>query len=217
MSQWFGSVTHAQHGDDLFILNLFTLMGIEKPSYLDIGAFDPTIISNTKLLYDRGSRGVNVEANPKLYDRFVEQRPEDTNLLIGVAPVEGNKIFYMYSDDHGRNTFCEKEMLDYSKTEKVWQEVERYCVTIMDIVYKYCGGMFPNLLSIDIEGLDYDVLSTIPYDIIPMAQPMVICVETRREDTLKMSDMLFNKGFYRLTRLGANLIFIRKDMYERAF
>ncbi len=65
--QRFGGVTHAQHGDDIIIRAVFDNLGIDNPSYLDIGAHHPTNISNTKLFYDAGSRGINVEANPNLF------------------------------------------------------------------------------------------------------------------------------------------------------
>ena len=75
--QLYGSRTYAQHGDDLAILNIFDMIGITRPSYLDIGAHDPFKISNTALLYLRGSRGINVEANPRLIEAFRVQRPDD--------------------------------------------------------------------------------------------------------------------------------------------
>jgi hypothetical protein len=61
--QWFGGRTYAQHGDDLAVLNIFKRLGIERPSYLDVGAYHPFDLSNTALLYERGSRGINVEPN----------------------------------------------------------------------------------------------------------------------------------------------------------
>jgi len=64
--QWFGGRTYAQHGDDLAVLNIFKRLGIEKPSYLDVGAYHPFDLSNTALLYERGSRGIVVEPNMAL-------------------------------------------------------------------------------------------------------------------------------------------------------
>src|SRR5690606_9910227 len=71
--QHYGHITYSQHGEDLLILNLFDQLQIKNPSYLDLGAHHPTDISNTKLLYDRGSRGVNIEANRHLIEAFYEQ------------------------------------------------------------------------------------------------------------------------------------------------
>ncbi len=83
--QWYGGRTYAQHGDDLAIINLFNCLRIQQPSWLDIGAHHPFHLSNTALLYQRGSRGINVEANPALMEAFKLHRPEDKNVCVAVV------------------------------------------------------------------------------------------------------------------------------------
>lgn len=209
MSQRFGSFTYAQHGDDLMILNLFDLMGIHKPSYLDIGAHHPVKLSNTKLLYDRGSNGVNVEANPHLINEFNRHRPEDINICCGVGVNSGSAKFYMYDDCSGLNTFSLDETKIMSGVMGVKREIELPVKTLDEIIKEYCDGICPNLLNVDAEGWDYDILSS--YDFI--SSPVIICVETRRDNADKMLQMLYEKGFVYLIRMGENLFFIRKDKY----
>lgn len=91
-NQKFGRTTYAQHGEDLMICNLFSIIGVDRPGYLDLGAHHPYVISNTALLYERGSRGVNVEANPVLLDAFREARPEDVSVNLGVGPERGHSL-----------------------------------------------------------------------------------------------------------------------------
>ena len=79
------------------LCNLFRLMGIERPGYLDLGAHHPYVISNTALLYERGSRGVNVEANPALVVAFREVRPDDVTVNVGVGPEQGTRPFYQFT------------------------------------------------------------------------------------------------------------------------
>src|SRR5437763_16778861 len=64
--QGFGGRTYAQFGEDLIFLNIFALLGINTPSYIDVGAHHPVNISNTALLYERGCRGIKIDANPDL-------------------------------------------------------------------------------------------------------------------------------------------------------
>lgn len=209
--QYFGALTYAQHGDDLMILNLFRLMGIEKPSYLDLGAHDPYTISNTALLYERGCRGVNVEANPILFEKFKELRPEDVNVNVGVGPVRGTMKFYKYSDTCGRNTFSFKEVQSLRGCLQVQQELDLDVFTLEDIVFAHCRGVFPDLLSCDIEGLDYDVMTTLPSPL-ETELPKVIVVETRRHDSDKMMKLMVAKDFLPVCRMGENLFFIRSDL-----
>ncbi len=96
--QAFGHISYSQHGEDLFLLNIFRLIGIETPSYLDLGAHHPWHISNTALMYHRGSRGVNVEANPILFEAFLTERPLDKNVNMGVVSsgVESQKFYIWF-------------------------------------------------------------------------------------------------------------------------
>ncbi len=203
--QKFGTYTYSQCGEDLMILNLFDMIGIKNPSYLDLGAHEPLTISNTALLYNRGSRGVNVEANPNLIAAFHQHRPFDTNVNVGVALKPGTMKFYMWDDHSGRNTF-NKEWAD--KLEKLEGSIDLEVTTIDIIVQLYCDGKYPDFLSIDIEGLDYDVLKQADFS---KSSPRIICAEVPRQEDQKFCDMMHNKGYYKYSRHAVNVIFVREE------
>ena len=56
--------SYSQQGEDLIILDIFRHLRLKRPSYLDIGAWEPVKSNNTYLFYRLGSRGVLVEPNP---------------------------------------------------------------------------------------------------------------------------------------------------------
>lgn len=207
--QRWGPITYAQHGDDLFIINLFELMGIDKPSYLDIGANHPFAISNTALLYQRGSRGVNVEANPELIEAFLRDRPLDINVNIGVAPGVGKLQFFMFRDGNGLNTFSQSERdRTIASGNPMTRSMMIDVIELNDVVKQHCNGEWPDFLNMDVEGLDYDVLKATCFD----GGPDVICVETRKHETQKMRAMMATKDYGCAARLGENLIFIKNSM-----
>lgn len=213
--QWFGDKTYSQHGEDLFILNAFHLMGIDKPSYLDLGAHHPTEISNTALLYQRGSRGVNVEANPRLIASFDYHRPEDRNVNCAVGATEGRANFYMYDELSGRNTLCEEEHKIVSEkypSLQITKTIEVPVFTANQIVYKFCDGVFPDLLSVDIEGLDFDVLNSCNFS---ESKPKIICVEVRQDTKRDFHGLMSKEGYFCVCRFIENLIFVHKDYYLR--
>ena len=80
--------SYSQCGEDLLVQYIFNLRGIQKPSYIDIGANHPYFLSNTALFYEKGSRGINIEANPQLAENFKTHRPEDINLNIGIDSID---------------------------------------------------------------------------------------------------------------------------------
>ncbi len=81
----FKKISFSQCGEDLIVQNIFNCLGIEKPSYIDVGAYDPFIFSNTALFYSKGSRGINIEPDPHLYKTFPKHRKEDINLNVGIG------------------------------------------------------------------------------------------------------------------------------------
>lgn len=204
--QWFGGRTYAQHGDDLAVLNIFKRLGIERPSYLDVGAYHPYNLSNTALLYERGSRGINVEPNAVLFEAFRKARPQDTNIRAGVAPVSGELPFYHVSADPGRFTFDKATAmtLGITSTEQV------IVYTLNEIVDgMFCNGVWPDLLSIDIEGLDIDVLRAAEFG---AHAPKAVIVEADcggGDTSAELAALMHAKGFALHSWCGSNMIFVQ--------
>lgn len=215
MSQIFGARSYAQHGDDFMLVNIFSLIGIQKPSYVDLGAHHPTEISNTHLLYLRGSRGVNVEANLNLMDEFKRLRPEDKNICIGVAPTAGMKKFYMLDPTSGLNSFSETEIAKVRHNHPVRHTTDLVCVTINDIIRDHHDGKWPDLLLTDIEGFDHEVLESAVFNWTD--RPKVICSEIRPEESKRTIELLDNRGYYVYCRVQANLIFVHKFYHSQLY
>lgn len=209
--QHFGNRTWSQHGEDLMIVNLFKQLGIDKPTYIDLGAHHPSHISNTKLLSDRGSRGLNIEANPNLIDTFYRERYNDRNINVGVGLENGAAPFYMFDDYSGRNTFSLEEANKFcvESGRQIIKTIEVPVKTLNQIIIDHWSieGEFPDFLNCDIEGLDYDILHNADFSIDP---PAIICAETSIPDTAKMTDMMCKKGFYPYSRCGENILFVHE-------
>lgn len=215
--QSYGHITYAQTGEDLIVCSLLCrLLKIEKPSYLDVGAHHPFNISNTALLYKRGCRGVNVEANPNLINEFKIHRPEDINLCVGVVPNEDTKkaTLHCFDDWSGRNSLVD----GYLESDPFGPLPERGKIevpvtTINQIVKDYCKGKFPEFLSVDVEGLDYEILKSADFE--KYGAPKIICVEALPyREPEKIIDLLDKKGFVPVLRLAVNLLFVHKDIYS---
>lgn len=81
MSDWVRS--YSQCGEDILLWRV--LEGISGGFYIDVGAFDPNEDSVTRIFYDAGWSGINIEPNPGMLARFVEERPRDINLGIAAS------------------------------------------------------------------------------------------------------------------------------------
>ena len=99
---------YSQCGEDKIIELIFQMLSIDKPSWLDIGAGDPIILSNTALFYEKGCHGINIEPNPNFYAKLCEARPEDINLNCGIG-VEARTMNYYVIDNYPfLNSFSEE-------------------------------------------------------------------------------------------------------------
>jgi len=209
--QAYGPLTYAQFGEDLIVLNAFTLLGIERPSFLDIGAHHPVNCSNTALLYERGSRGVCVEANPNLIPAFAQLRPEDVTLNFGVGPAQGELEFFMIDDFSGRNSFdrATAEGFVAAHPEFSIREIRKIAIhTLDDTVQQHCGGVWPDFLSLDAEGLDYSILKA--SSLTAQDGPKLICVETLsgqdKDVGASMAALLTARGYTAFGRTLGNVI-----------
>jgi FkbM family methyltransferase len=209
--QPFGPVTYAQFGEDLIIVNAFAELGMERPSFLDVGAHHPVNCSNTALLYARGSRGVCVEANPNLVEAFARMRPEDLTLNVGVGTRAGTLDFYMIDDFSGRNTFdrATAEAFVAAHPEFRIREIRQIPVLPLDlIVSRHCGGRWPDLLSLDVEGLDLEVLQA---SVLSVEEgPKIICVEAISGNDANQSSalerLLAVRGYVPIGRTRGNVV-----------
>lgn len=217
-------LVYAQSGEDIILANLFYKLNIDKPVYLDIGANHPAYISNTYYFYLRGSRGVCIEPNPVLYKKFKQWRPHDIVLNIGIGINEQKEAdFYLFPDHaHGLSTFSEKEAKYWQETgiKKLgkiqYEKVIKVPLQTINTVIRDNFGKSPDFISIDVEGLDLQILQTLDYE---LYRPTVICVETlyydeqqkehKRNDII---DYLSVKGYTVHADTHVNTLFIKNDL-----
>lgn len=206
-------VSYAQFGDDLLVASLCSALSIEKPSYLDIGAFEPIFHNNTYLSYLSGGRGVLVEPNSAITDRLKTTRPRDTVLVAGIGVDEAAEADYYMLANPGLNTFDGDEARRISReTGNAIERVEkRQLLSINRVIAEHFGGKAPDLVSIDIEGLDYAVLKTLDF---VRFRPKIVCAETLVTHSLRHNPdttrLMVENGYEVRGMTLANTIYVDK-------
>lgn len=209
--------SYSQCGEDLLINYIFMLRSVSNPSYLDIGANDPFFLSNTALFYSKGSKGINIEANPTLYRKFEKLRTRDINLNIGISDKEEELDFYIMEDDT-LSTFSKIESEHMQTQGNVLREVKKVkLTTVAHIIDQHCEGIFPDFLSIDVEGMDFEILQSINFD---HSRPKVICVEAANYSPIgagarrnELIDFLVSKGYYEYANTNLNAIMVDRKFW----
>lgn len=176
--------SYSQCGEDIIIARLLRMMNIAKPFYIDIGANDPVIYSNTYLFYTKGARGILVEPNPELCKKMARKRPGDVCIQTGVGGASGVKDFYVLSND-AISTFSKEEADSaMAKGYKLVRTVSLPIRTLNDIATEQ-DIKSVDILSVDVEGLDAEILGSIDFS---KLRPKIICVETKSYDGSKTAE-----------------------------
>ena len=211
-------MSYAQCGEDLLIQYVFHAMGMRNISYLDIGAHHPTYLSNTYYFYLKGSKGVCVEPDAALLKPFAKERPGDRLLNIGIAPEDGVAEFYVMSTPT-LNTFSKAEAERFvSYGNQKIERVERVRLRNINEVMAEQFGRAPDLLSLDVEGLDLPILQSLDFS---RYAPDVCCVETlsytedRSERKLtEIIDLMLAHDYFVYADTYVNSIFVRRPAWR---
>ena len=169
----------AQQGEDLVVGEILERLGIVAPRYLDVGAFHPTIGSNTFMSYVRGGSGVLVEPNPTMVDLLRRARPRDEVIAAGIGVDDRQHAeYYVIRDRPQLNTFS-REQAERHGSAAIAAVVDMPLVAVGELVDRhFASGL--DFVSIDVEGLDGAILRRFPFE---RSRPAVICCETLRYAT----------------------------------
>jgi FkbM family methyltransferase len=155
----YGRTSYAQEGEDLLLERIFSAQS--QGFYVDVGAHHPLRFSNTYLLYKRGWRGINIDAMPGSMKVFNKLRPLDINVESAVA-LENAQFTYHVFKEKALNT-CDNELAAQyiSGGHKVVSSFHMNAEPLANLLTKHVPvGQRIDLLSVDVEGLDLDVLKS---------------------------------------------------------
>ena len=172
---------HSQLGQEAFVVGVTD--GAKTLKYLELGAFDPQLLSNTATLRDSfGWTGLSVDPNPEVLEKFKSAKLESTFLNVGVA---GKDVRAILVKD-GALSYTQPILdLEVQNSDLI------QLLSIKKIVEKLSSIDY---LSIDIEGGEFEVLTEFPFERI---KPLIITVEHnfREVDVLKIRELLCSKGY----------------------
>lgn len=211
----YSKISYSQCGEDLIVSPIFEALGIQRPSYIDIGAHDSIYLSNTYLLYLKGSQGVCIEPNPELYNNIKRKRTRDTCLNMGVGITSTTEAHFYCMSSSTLSTFSREDaerMVSYGN-EKIEKIITIPLISFDEVVTKYLPAC-PNFISLDVEGLDLAILKSIDFT---KYRPQVFCVETltytedkTERKILTIIEFMLDNGYFIYGDTFVNTIFVDK-------
>jgi FkbM family methyltransferase len=189
---------YSQGEEERCILQYF---GGFKGRFLDIGAADGVTYSNTRALYEVGWKGVLVEPSNRLYNELTKLYNTDEEMLLVnrlVASSTGEMVFF----DNQKHTLSstKKEHCELFKNYPPFVETTAKSISWQDFIQTFPGPY--HFVSIDTEGMDYEILKLI--DLKGINNKM-ICVEKVYNDE-GIKEYLLDKGYKIVYASGENYI-----------
>ncbi len=189
---------YSQNNEEEIIVNYF--QG-KQGRFMDIGAFNPFIFSNTRRLYELGWKGVFVEPSPICFKSFMDEYKNDNNItLIEKAVVTNDSKeleFYEASGDAVSTSSVSHR--DLWLTAGIdYKPIKVETIHINDLINKYGIGI--NFLNVDVEAMNYDLFCNISNDFLSSLE--MICIE---------HDKWFEQIESRMEGLGFNKLLINPE------
>jgi FkbM family methyltransferase len=144
--------SYAQSGEDMILDIIF-----DKPKgfYVDVGANNPIIQSNTHYLYKKGWKGINIDAAPNSMTQFNMIRKRDINLEIPISDEQEKLRFYSFKTSF-LNTFDVQSAKNFK--DELIGTIEINTKKLSQVFDEYLGENEIDLLNVDVEGWDLKVL-----------------------------------------------------------
>ncbi len=203
---------HSQNNEEDIILNLFKLK--RNGTFLDIGANDGVTLSNTFALANNyGWTGLLVEASPTAYERMLknyELIDRDIDLQnVAIGKEDGVLEFYESGELLGKGDVSlvssgVRSELDRWESLKIpFHKIKIPMISFATMLSRTRHTHF-DLLSIDIEGMELDVLPQIDFKALKI---QVAVIEWNSKDEQKYNDIMFPQGFKLVSKNMENLIY----------
>lgn len=206
----YGQKTYAQEGEDLILRRLIQ-EGVlpEKGIYIDVGCNHPMRLSNTYILYRKGWRGIVIDPNTMLCELFEQHRPYDTVFNLGIDETPSELTYYKFANN-AINTFDAQIAKENSEKQNATCTTETIQVRPLAEIEEIQNLSSVDMLSIDVEGMDLNVLKSLDWD---KHCPTVIIVEQLNQEietilNTDISNFLKSKGYIMFSKLYHSSIFV---------
>ncbi|MDE6849049.1 MAG: FkbM family methyltransferase, partial [Ruminococcus sp.] len=190
----------------------------KKCTYLDLGANHAVHLSNTYNFYTKGARGVLLEANPELAKELSEQRPEDIVINRCLSEKSNEKLDFYIMNGDGLSSADFEAVQGFIKENpnlKIERTLSVDSITINEITEKYFPEKAPDILNVDIEGMELTVLKMTDFE---KFRPLIVICEmieyknglTVGQKNQEIIDFMHGNDYEEFAFTGINSIFIDK-------
>ncbi|AWG31094.1 FkbM family methyltransferase [Burkholderia cenocepacia] len=205
-------ISFAQNQEDVMLWR--ALGHVRNGFYIDVGAADPVDLSVTKLFYDHGWHGINLEPQSAYFTMLTAARPHDINLQLAAGRQAASHVFHRV-DGTGLSTF-DPEIAARHRANG-WTVVEENveALPLAEICERYRPNGPIHFLKIDVEGAEGDVLAGADFR---RFRPWIVLVEATlplsQEQSHAWEPTLTSQGYSFVWFDGLNRFYVADEMRD---
>jgi len=226
LDMWIGhlrQLAHSQFGEDMH-LSLHYFPNLCKGTYLEIGAMDGDIFSNTHMFNSYLSwKGILVEGSPFNYNKLVKNRANEIYVEHAVI-CEGNKsLHYAVTPKlggdgsegavHGIYEFMGEGYKKIHHDSSKVKLVEVKCIPLEKIL-SHAKVDHIDFFSLDVEGAEMSVLQTINFDMVQFGLIFFESLDDFSEPTKAIITFLESKGYVYVEFFAHSVWMVNKRFSE---
>jgi FkbM family methyltransferase len=196
--------SYSQGGEDRMVADALGPALTSDKIYIEVGGNHPTKLSNSYRFYRMGLHGIIIEPNIFFKSLFHRFRPRDEFIPIGCGK-HPELLCFTHHENSVLSGFSESSDLGTHRSEYL-------PVFPLDNVIPILGGKHVFMLSIDVEGMDYEVLEGGKQFIAKHVETVVIEYGCRLAD---ITSLLGDLGFELYGQTIHNAIFKRRAKLSR--
>jgi FkbM family methyltransferase len=203
-----GMEFYGQVGQDMLAYLYF---GAKKDGfYVDIGAYDGKIYSNTFIFEKIGWNGICVEPLPDVYGMLIQNRQCDC-FNVAIAEESGELIEYIKATGVEMLSGLNNQMTEVHKKRILNEmgEIEKIYVKTLsfnDLMNGYPDRRNIDFLSIDVEGAEISILKAIDFNKFSFG---LITVENNEEELGSLIQFMQEQGYKVYLNLETDIMFIK--------
>jgi len=174
--------------------------------FIDIGAYDGIIGSNTYIFEQIGWKGICIEPQPNIFRQLKRNRKCDLyNIALSSHSSENVEFFQAHNAPalSGINEGMEDTHKNWAKEYGKVDIIKIRTVTFDKLMENYPDLKYIDFISIDVEGHEMEILETINFEKYKFG---LITIEN--SDPEKIKNLMCKNGYKKFMEVGVDIMFI---------
>ena len=163
------------------------------------------------MLYDKGWRGINIDITRSIEKDFAERRPRDINVL-GLVGKFGEVSFHRFAEPALNTTDadCAERLVASGRKRKA---IEHHVAKPLEEILAEHGVSGPiDLLSIDVEGADFEVLSSLDWSSRDVRAVLIEDSGEGHRSGSPIAEFLAQIGYTPATTFLRSVLYVRRQV-----